>query len=164
MKTNTKPIMINLIAITVKIYVAFKNQYLLQVEEKNCQGFKPKIYLFVFTTLTILQCSVSCGSGTQERSVICRNTSGEPSSECIGAKPPDTQPCHSKSEIDRYEEITSTTGWEKLSEQKGFENITNDDIFDQYDNETWDEENYEDDAIEEDIETTRKTKVSTNPK
>ena len=111
-----------------------------------------------------MQCSVSCGSGTQERSVICRNTSGEPSSECIGAKPPDTQPCHSKCDIDRYEEITSTTGWEKLSELKGFENITNDDIFDQYDNETWDEENYEDDAIEEDIETTRKTKVSTNPK
>ena len=37
-------------------------------------------------------------------------------------------------------------------------------VFDQYDNETWDEENYEDDAIEEDIETTRKAKVSTNPK
>ena len=31
-------------------------------------------------------------------------------------------------------------------------------------NETWDDKNYEDDAIEEDIEITRKTKVSTNPK
>ena len=43
-------------------------------------------------------------------------------------------------------------------------NITNQDLFDQYDNETWDDEDYEDDVIEEDMEPTRKTKVSTNPK
>ena len=81
-----------------------------------------------------MQCSVSCGSGTKQRSVICRNTSGEPSSECFGAKPPDTLPCHSKCDMDEYEEFSSDMGWEKLNELEGLENITNQDLFDQYDN------------------------------
>ena len=44
------------------------------------------------------------------------------------------------------------------------ENITNEDSFDQYDDEAWDDEDYEDDSVEEEIEPTRKTKVSTDPK
>ena len=41
--------------------------------------------------------------------------------------------------------------------------IPGDDLFDQYDDETW-EDDYEEDLDEEKLEPTKKTKVSTNPK
>jgi len=139
------------------------------VDEKNCQGSKPESEEPCTSRIcpswyagSWSGCSVSCGSGTRQRSVICRNTSGEPSSECFGAKPPETQPCHSKCDMDEYQEFSSTPGgWEKL---ENLENITNKDLFDQYDDETWEDEDSEDDMDEEEIEPTRKTKVSTNPK
>jgi len=141
------------------------------VDEKNCQGSKPESEEPCTSRIcpswyagSWSGCSVSCGSGTRQRSVICRNTSGEPSSECFGAKPPETQPCHSKCDMDEYQEFSSTPGgWEKLDELENLENITNKDLFDQYDDETWEDEDSEDDMDEEEIEPTRKTKVSTNP-
>ena len=56
------------------------------------------------------------------------------------------------------------TGWEKLDELVNLENITNEDLFDQYDDETREDEGSEDDTIEEELKPSRKTKVLTNPK
>ena len=125
---------------------------------------KMHFLICLFFTRNILQCSVSCGSGIKQRSVICRNTSGEPSSECFGAKPADTQPCHSKCDIDKYGELSPNMSWVKLDGAENLENNTNENLLDHYANETLEDEDYNDNITEEDIEPTRKTKVSANPK
>lgn len=41
-------------------------------------------------------CSVTCGGGTQTRSVTCIDTNGNPSNNCLETKPSDTQPCNTQ--------------------------------------------------------------------
>ena len=48
----------------------------------NCRA---DVYCVMF------QCSVSCGSGVRQRSVECRNTSGDSSISCTGEKPAETK-------------------------------------------------------------------------
>ena len=109
------------------------------------------------------QCSVSCGSGTQQRNVICRNTSGEPSSECFGAKPSEIKSCRRSCDLDDDQEITAVTDWEKMNETRVSEEKTAKPIHDEYDDETW-EDKGEEKTSEVPEETTKTTKVSTNPK
>ena len=46
--------------------------------------------------------------------MICRNESGEMSSECLGEKPTETEPCHSKC-THVFNHASSRVGWEKVN-------------------------------------------------
>ena len=46
--------------------------------------------------------------------MICRNESGELSSECLGDKPTETEPCHSKC-TRVFNHVSNPMGWEKVN-------------------------------------------------
>ena len=108
----------------------------------------------------MLQCSVSCGSGIKQRSVVCRNESGDPSFECSGEKPTETEACHSKC-VHVQAGNLSPVGWERIGNSSG--DLVSEDhtivIQDEYNDDLEEEADTNYDASE-----SVKTIVGTNPK
>ena len=97
-------------------------------------------------------CSVSCGSGVKQRTVTCRNNTGDLSSDCLGDKPSETEACTSK--CSSVPANHQAAGWQKV---EGDNNTVL--IRDQYNDEIdQDEEEEEEDAD------SLKNVIGTNPK
>lgn len=95
--------------------------------------------------------------------MICRNESGEMSSECLGEKPPETEPCHSKC-THVFNHASSHVGWEKVNNSS---DILPEDhtivIQDEYNDEIEEDDDNVDDK-DFDASENLKSIVGTNPK
>ena len=140
------------------------------------------------------QCSVSCGQGLKQRSVICRNDSGELSAktQCTGEKvsalfqinmmmfnmrslnvtefqPSETAACHRKCTQVSLSKVATGSGWEKLN--RSFDEDDSDSregtivIQDEY-NDELEEEGDNEDVYDSDFDASESMKniAGTNPK
>ena len=101
-------------------------------------------------------CSVSCGTGVKQRSVICRNKTGELSQACLGQKPTETESCHSKCTA----VSTSKGGWLRVSNNTESEETFL--IKDEYNDDMELED--DEDITEQDDAENLKNIIGTNPK
>ncbi|XP_023324183.1 ADAMTS-like protein 1 [Eurytemora carolleeae] len=122
------------------------------VDESECPGEKPSVeepcagyQCPIWYTGQWSSCSVSCGLGTQERKVECKNSSGEYSSSCLGTKPSQVQQCRAPCSQPSPPNQFNSTGWTKVEAEKTpkFETktlISDDDLLDEDEEDEYDDE------------------------
>ena len=95
----------------------------------------------------------------KQRSVVCRNESGDQSFQCSGDKPRETEPCHTNC-VHVPSSNMSPPGWERINNNVSLPEDHTIVIQDEYSDEM-----EEDDAVKTvDASESMKTIVGTNPK
>jgi len=105
--------------------VSDKNATRILIAEENCPGSKPASEEScnspdcpVWHKEIWSGCSVTCGEGTQHRSVTCLSVDGQPSTDCGGSRPRAVQTCHRRCSPDIRPplDLASPSGWKRMED------------------------------------------------